>query len=308
MPEVEVSEARLGEHHEEARVEPLLVTGARGLRGARARHARLRGQERLHRRVVIGLSGGIDSSLVAAIAVDALGSEHVVGVLMPSRFSSEGSVADAEALAANLGIETMTVPDRGRARRLPRHARPDVRRPRTRVGGGEPPGADPRHGPDGDVEQVRLARAHHRQQERDGHRLLDALRRHGGRLRRHQGRAEDARVRARPRSQRPRRPPGHARRRCSRSRPARSCGPTSRTPTPCPRTRCSTRSSRATWRTTCRSAELEAAGFDAETVRRVAQLVDRNEYKRRQAPPGVRVSPKAFGKDRRLPITNRWPG
>ena len=38
------------------------------------------------------------------------------------------------------------------------------------------------------------------------------------------------------------------------------------------------------------------------------RMVDRNEYKRRQAPPGVRVSPKAFGKDRRLPITNRWPG
>jgi NAD+ synthase (glutamine-hydrolysing) len=55
-------------------------------------------------------------------------------------------------------------------------------------------------------------------------------------------------------------------------------------------------------------AELEARGFDPETVRRVVRMVDRNEYKRRQAPPGVRVSPKAFGKDRRLPITNRWPG
>jgi NAD+ synthase (glutamine-hydrolysing) len=54
--------------------------------------------------------------------------------------------------------------------------------------------------------------------------------------------------------------------------------------------------------------ELEASGHDPELVRRVASLVDRNEYKRRQAPPGVRVSPKAFGKDRRLPITNRWPG
>jgi NAD+ synthase (glutamine-hydrolysing) len=54
--------------------------------------------------------------------------------------------------------------------------------------------------------------------------------------------------------------------------------------------------------------ELEEAGFDPDTVRRIARLVDRNEYKRRQAPPGVRVSPKAFGKDRRLPITNRWPG
>ena len=54
--------------------------------------------------------------------------------------------------------------------------------------------------------------------------------------------------------------------------------------------------------------ELVAAGHDAETVRRVVRMIDRNEYKRRQAPPGVRVSPKAFGRDRRLPITNRWPG
>jgi NAD+ synthase (glutamine-hydrolysing) len=55
-------------------------------------------------------------------------------------------------------------------------------------------------------------------------------------------------------------------------------------------------------------AELIARGFDAELVRQVARMVDRNEYKRRQAPPGVRVSRKAFGKDRRPPITNRWPG
>ena len=54
--------------------------------------------------------------------------------------------------------------------------------------------------------------------------------------------------------------------------------------------------------------ELEAEGYDPDTVRRVARLVDRSEYKRRQAPPGIRVSAKAFGKDRRLPITNRWSG
>ena len=183
-----------------------------------------------------------------------------------------------------------------------------VRRHRTRARGGEPPGADPRHDPDDDVEQVRLARPHHRQQERDGHRLLDALRRHGRRLRRHQGRAQDAGVRARARPQRARAAARSSPTPCSRSRRAPSCGPTSRTPTRCPSTRCSTRSSRATWRTTCRSPSSRRPGFDAETVRRVARLVDRNEYKRRQAPPGVRVSPKAFGKDRRLPITNRWPG
>ena len=52
--------------------------------------------------------------------------------------------------------------------------------------------------------------------------------------------------------------------------------------------------------------EIEALGFDRGTVRRVAQLVDRAEYKRRQAPPGVRISTRAFGKDRRLPITNQY--
>ena len=55
--------------------------------------------------VVVGLSGGIDSTLVAAIAVDALGAEHVHGVAMPSRYSSQGSLDDAAALANNLGID-----------------------------------------------------------------------------------------------------------------------------------------------------------------------------------------------------------
>jgi NAD+ synthase (glutamine-hydrolysing) len=54
--------------------------------------------------------------------------------------------------------------------------------------------------------------------------------------------------------------------------------------------------------------ELDRAGCDPELVRTIARLVDRAEYKRRQSPPGVRVSRKAFGKDRRLPITNRYPG
>ena len=59
---------------------------------------------------VLGLSGGIDSALVAALAVEALGKENVVGLLMPSPYSSEGSVADARALAANLGIRSDVLP------------------------------------------------------------------------------------------------------------------------------------------------------------------------------------------------------
>ena len=60
--------------------------------------------------VVLGLSGGMDSAFVAALAVDALGKDHVHGVMMPSPWSSEGSITDSEALAANLGMETFTVP------------------------------------------------------------------------------------------------------------------------------------------------------------------------------------------------------
>src|SRR5258708_7095953 len=62
------------------------------------------------KKALIGLSGGIDSSLVAAIAVDALGPENVLGIAMPSGYSSSGSVTDARALAENLGIQCLVIP------------------------------------------------------------------------------------------------------------------------------------------------------------------------------------------------------
>ncbi|MDD1659466.1 MAG: NAD+ synthase [Methanomicrobiales archaeon] len=65
------------------------------------------------RKALIGLSGGIDSSLVAAVAAEAVGRENVLGVLMPSPYSSEGSVTDAKALGENLGIRTTTLPISG---------------------------------------------------------------------------------------------------------------------------------------------------------------------------------------------------
>ena len=61
-------------------------------------------------KVLVGLSGGVDSALVAAIAVDALGKENVTTIGMPSQYSSTGSIEDARALAANLGICFITVP------------------------------------------------------------------------------------------------------------------------------------------------------------------------------------------------------
>ena len=62
--------------------------------------------------VVVGLSGGIDSTLVAVIAVDAIGADRVHGVSMPSRYSSDHSRTDAEKLAQNLGIDYRTIADR----------------------------------------------------------------------------------------------------------------------------------------------------------------------------------------------------
>ena len=54
--------------------------------------------------------------------------------------------------------------------------------------------------------------------------------------------------------------------------------------------------------------EMVAAGMPAEVVDEVVRMVDRSEYKRRQAAPGIRITPRAFGRDRRLPITNRFGG
>ena len=54
--------------------------------------------------------------------------------------------------------------------------------------------------------------------------------------------------------------------------------------------------------------EIADLGYDEAVVRRVVTMVDRAEYKRRQSPPGIKITPRAFGKDRRLPITNRWAG
>ena len=134
--------------------------------------------------VVIGLSGGIDSTIVACIAVDALGADHVHGVSMPSRYSSDGSKTDAADLAAALGHRLPHDRDRAGVQRVPRHDRRVVRRQARRPHRGEPAEPGPWRNADGAVEQVRLDGADHRQQERDGRRLLHALRRLGRRVRR----------------------------------------------------------------------------------------------------------------------------
>ena len=306
LPEVAVSEARLGEHPEPGRVEPLL-SPVREVYEALVLGTRDYVRKNGFTDVLIGLSGGIDSSLVAAIAVDALGPEHVVGVLMPSRFSSEGSITDAEALATNLGIRAITIPIESA-----HGAFLDMLGPA--FAGTEA----------GLAEENLQARIR-------GTILMTMSNKFGSMVLTTGNKSEIATgystlygdmaggfsvikdvpkmlvyALSRDRNERALRAliPDSV----LEKPPSAELRPDQKDSDSLPEYDTLDPIIQGYVEDDLSIAELEAAGHDPDIVRRVAMLVDRNEYKRRQAPPGVRVSPKAFGKDRRLPITNRWPG
>jgi NAD+ synthase (glutamine-hydrolysing) len=306
LPEVPVSEARIGERDAEPRIEPLLPP-VHEVYEALVLGTRDYVEKNGFTDVVIGLSGGIDSSLVAAIAVDALGAEHVVGVMMPSRFSSDGSVTDAEALATNLGIEAITVP----------------------IEDAHAAFLDMLSGP---FEGLGSGLAEENLQARVRGTILMTMSNKFGYLVLTTGNKSEIATGystlygdmaggfsvikdvpkmlvyalARDRNERAMRPliPETVLEKA----PSAELRPDQKDSDSLPEYEVLDPIIEGYVEDDLSIAELEASGFDPETVRRVAQLVDRNEYKRRQSPPGVRVSPKAFGKDRRLPITNRWPG
>jgi NAD+ synthase (glutamine-hydrolysing) len=306
LPEVKISDARLGERGESPRVESEFAP-VREVYEALVLGTRDYVVKNTFTDVIIGLSGGVDSSLVAAIAADALGPERVLGVLMPSRFSSESSVTDAHAVAANLGIRTVAVPIEGtHAAFLDMLAEP--------FAGTEP----------GLAEENLQARIR-------GTVLMSMSNKFGALVLTTGNKSELATgystlygdmaggfsvikdvpktlvyALARDRNERAGRDliPETV----LEKPPSAELRPDQRDTDSLPEYSLLDPIIEGYVEGDLSVAELEAAGFDPDTVRLVARLVDRNEYKRRQAPPGVRVSPKAFGKDRRLPITNRWPG
>jgi NAD+ synthase (glutamine-hydrolysing) len=307
LPEVLVSEARIAERVAPPRVEPMLEP-VREVYEALVLGTRDYVRKNGVADVIVAISGGIDSALVATIAADALGAQHVTGILMPSRFSSEGSVVDASALAANLGIRTFTVPiEPAHEAFLDMLAEPFA-------------GTDP-----GLAEENLQARIR-------GTILMALSNKLGGLVLTAGNKSEMATgyatlygadmtgafsvikdvpkmlvyALARDRNER-----------AGRSLipevilekpPSAELRPDQKDTDSLPAYEVLDPIVEGYVEGDLSVAELEEQGFDPETVRRVARLIDRNEYKRRQAPPGVRVSPKAFGKDRRLPITNRWPG
>jgi len=258
------------------------------------------------KKVVIGLSGGIDSSLVAAIAVAALGADNVVGVAMPSAYSSPSSLEDAKALARNLGIRLLSIPiDQIFQAYLKTLAEP--------LKGKEP-----------DVTEENI-------QARIRGNLLMALSNKFGWLVLTTGNKSEmatgyttlygdmaggfAVIKDVPKTL------VYELARYRNSLPDAPIPPAIIDKAPSAELRPDQKDSDSlppydlldpvltAYVEEDKSIEqIIALGADEAVVKRAAHLVDNSEYKRRQAPPGVKITPKAFGRDRRLPITNRFRG
>jgi NAD+ synthase (glutamine-hydrolysing) len=259
--------------------------------------------------VVLGLSGGIDSSIVTVIAADAIGPENVHAVALPSRYSSEGSITDAEKLAANLGIDLRTIaiepafapmlevlapsfegmPEditeenlQGRIRAALLMALSNKRRSwlvlicgnksELAVGYTTVYGVDMAGGfaVIKDVFKTEVYELARWRNRSAGYDLIPES------------------VITKP--------------------PSAELRPGQRDDQSLPPYEVLDPILEAYVEHDQTVADLIAAGHDAELVRRLTRMVDVAEWKRRQAPVGVRISPKAFGKDRRMPITNGYRG
>ena len=256
-------------------------------------------------KVLVALSGGIDSSLVATIAVDALGSDNVESVAMPSRFSSEGSIIDAKELADNLGFELRTVPiEESFSSYLNTLAH--------------------------DFEGTEWGVAEENLQSRTRGNLIMALSNKFGWLVLATGNKSEmatgyatiygdmaggfAVIKDVPKTlvyelaaYRNRVGPGPViPQSVIEKPPSAELRPDQRDEDSLPPYSTLDPILKAYVEDDRSFEEIVGMGFDEEVVRRVISLVDRSEHKRRQAPPGVKITPRNFGRDRRMPIANRY--
>ena len=253
--------------------------------------------------VLVGLSGGIDSALVAALAIDALGPDRVHGVAMPSKYSSEHSIEDAQLMAANTGlgfriIEIQKMVDAFlKEVELTGLAEENVQ---ARVRGTTLMGLSNQHG------HLVLATGN-KSELACGYSTLygDAV---GGYAPikdiyktdvwalsrwRNQVAADAGEV-----------PPIPER--SITKEPSAELRPDQKDSDSLPEYEVLDKVLKAYVDDDLGRDALIAAGFDKALVMRVISMVDRAEYKRRQYPPGTKVSKRAFGKDRRLPMTSKW--
>ena len=257
--------------------------------------------------VVIGLSGGIDSALVAAVAVEALGSQHVHGVSMPSRYSSEGSRTDAAILASNLGIDMQTISiepafsaylDMTAESFAGKAADLTEENLQSRVRGTTLMALSNKFGwmvlTTGNKSELAVGYFTLYGDSVGGYAVIkDLLKTTVYELCRFVNLRAGREVIPEAVITKP---------------PSAELRPDQRDDQSLPAYEVLDPILELYVEQDRTAAEIIALGFDETLVRRISRLVDMNEYKRRQGPPGVRVSLKAFGKDRRLPITNAYRG
>jgi NAD+ synthase (glutamine-hydrolysing) len=257
--------------------------------------------------VVVGLSGGVDSALTAALCVEALGPERVHGVSMPSRYSSEGTRGDARRLADSLGvdfreiaIESMVEAFAGALEPSFAGREPDLTEEnlQARIRGTLLMALSNKFGwlviATGNKSELSVGYSTLYGDLAGGFALIkDVFKTDVFRLSRHLN--ERAGRELIPQSIIDRAPSAELR--------ADQLDEDSLPPYP------QLDAVLEAFVELDRSREeLRQDGFDPDVVDRALAMVDRAEYKRRQAPPGVKLRPKAFGRDRRTPITNRWRG
>jgi NAD+ synthase (glutamine-hydrolysing) len=259
------------------------------------------------REVVLGVSGGIDSALTAALAAEALGPERVVCVSMPSRYSSEGTRADAKRVAETLGGRYVEIPidpivdavgatlAEAFAGTEPGTAEENIQ---ARVRGLLVMALSNKFGwlplATGNKSELSVGYATLYGDMAGGFALLkDVYKTDVFRLARHLNDRSGGELI--PQSVIERAPSAELR--------ADQLDQDSLPPYPE-----LDRVLEAYVELDESREELTTNGFDPEVVDRAVGMIDRAEYKRRQAPPGVKLRPKAFGRDRRVPITNKWRG
>ena len=254
-------------------------------------------------KVLVGLSGGVDSALTAVIAADALGAQNVIGVRMPSRYTSQENLEDAAAMAESLGIQLMDFPIDPAHRGFEEILKDAFK------------GTKPGIAEENIQPRIRMTILHalsnkfgyivlttgNKSEIATGYGTLygDIA---GGyavlkditkttvyelcRFRNRLGHVIPERVLTKA--------------------PSAELKPGQKDVDSLPPYEELDPILVGYVEQDLSSDELVAAGHDAKTVARVIELVDRSEYKRRQAPPGVKITPRAFGRDRRMPITNRY--
>ncbi len=255
------------------------------------------------RRVVIGLSGGIDSSLTTTIAADALGRESVVGVFMPSCYSSQESHADAQELVRNLGIQLMIVPIDGAFQAYldmldeafkGRERDVTEENLQARIRGNILMALSNKFGwlvlATGNKSEMSVGYATLYGDMAGGFAVIKDVPKtlvyELARYRNSLGPVIPERVLAKA--------------------PTAELRPNQRDEDSLPPYAILDPILQAYVEEDRSLAEVVARGFDLRVVQDTMAMVDRSEYKRRQAPPGIKITPRAFGKDRRLPITNRY--